>query len=381
MNPKSNVLIIDENVVPLTLVVIRCLGMHSDLNLHVLSLSRLFLPSFQFSRYVQTFRSVEVSDEDQAFEVIKDTARKLNVGVIIPVNERIVKIISARYKECLEFRLPPIPDLEIFNLVRNKWLLYNWLYINQLNRYKPVLFSSLINDPAMIRELTFPVLVKPHWGSGGKGIIHIGCKTDLNKLILSKPANPEELLIQPVIPGYDIDISALVCNGEIIAYTIQQSVEKEQKYIFARSVEFVRNEALLKQAAYIFRKLNYNGIAHLDFRFDTTDNSYNLVDFNARYWSSLLGSLNAGINFPWIAWQRASGIQELHSQYHCQKYYVEHNPVKILLKRIPLGRTEFFYDLSDPLPLIVSFVSKIAYLLKKNLGMKRPVTTFRSSHL
>jgi predicted ATP-grasp superfamily ATP-dependent carboligase len=368
MTPEKKLLIVDENVAPLTLVVVRCLGRIPGFQLHVLSLGKLKYPQFRFSKYLKSCVVKPFSDEEEAYNIIKNHALKIGADMIIPVNEKTVKIISTHKGDCLGYcSLPPVPELDTLNLVRHKWNLYRWLYENKYSSCKPVLIKEVVDEPEKLNNLTFPLLVKPNWGSGGSGIRYVKTLEDLRK-ILPEIIDPSEFVIQPVIPGYDIDISLLAQNGEIIAHAIQKSIESKSKLVYAKAIQFLNNDELLNITRTMIKHLNFSGIAHLDFRYDSSENNYKLVDFNARYWSSLLGSLNAGINFPYLA-VTSNGHGNKYG-YNCSNYYIDSNLMKMMWKRIPVNNTELVYNMEDPLPFFAEYMVKGRYHLRKLLGLK-----------
>jgi predicted ATP-grasp superfamily ATP-dependent carboligase len=369
---KISILIIDDNVVPLTLAVVRCLGVMGNADIHVLELDNLYLPSFRISKYVKSFTRGEPVGDDQVFDLVKETCIKVKADIIIPIKEKTVRIIAERVDKFLEFtHVPPMPVPQTLEIVRNKWLLYNWLFDNKLSTDRPCRYTDIIRAGKMTQELTFPLLIKPFWGSGGKGIVFI---KDQKELLGFRPqcnANSEELLIQNYFPGYNIDINLLAENGKIVAYSIQKDISKGKRLTYSKSIEFVKNENLLEFTSLIIKKLNYNGIAHLDFRYDEHENKLRLIDFNARYWSSLLGSLNTGINFPWLHCLKAWNREIVRTDYRTEKYFMTNNPVKMWAKNISINQAEIKYNLQDPWSFLLNILQSVIYHLKRFTGQTK----------
>src|SRR2546428_697479 len=46
--------------------------------------------------------------------------------------------------------------------------------------------------------------------------------------------------------------------------------------------------------------LKWSGIVNIDFIYDENDKQAKILEVNPRYWQSLLGSLFAGVNFPYL---------------------------------------------------------------------------------
>ncbi len=370
MGKKYSILVVDDNVEPLTLAVIRCLGNLPDLNIHVLSLDKLKWPSFQFSRYVQSYSWEVVQDDDQAFESIAKWIRKVKADVVLPMKEKTVRILAERYNKFKEFtNLPPMPDPAILEIVRNKWLLYNWLYDNNILLSRPIQYKDLVENRTDLKSIVFPLMIKPHWGSGGRGITRIDSIQELINYKPDKEFKAEELLIQSFIPGFDIDFSVLAENGEVLAYTIQKGFDNGNKFVYSKAIKFLYDDRLYQLSLQILRKLNYSGIAHLDFRYNSIDDTYSLIDFNARFWSSILGSLHAGINFPWLACQRALGNDISKTGYRFETYYMTYSfkgllPVNIKYHQ-SFFNSETKFVLRDISPFFMQAVKKLLIPFKK----------------
>jgi len=82
----------------------------------------------------------------------------------------------------------------------------------------------------------------------------------------------------------------------------------KSKYRAAVGIEFVYDERVVQVVERLMRLLNWSGVAHIDLRFDQDEDEIKVIEINGRYWGSLLGSLNAGINFPALAVQCCNGV-------------------------------------------------------------------------
>jgi D-aspartate ligase len=67
-------------------------------------------------------------------------------------------------------------------------------------------------------------------------------------------------------------------------------------------VECVDNSAVESAATRFLRSLNYSGIVELEFKYDSRDNRYKLLDFNARVWTWIALGAAAGVDFPYLLW-------------------------------------------------------------------------------
>ena len=66
---------------------------------------------------------------------------------------------------------------------------------------------------------------------------------------------------------------------------------------------------LAEQAVALLRKLNWEGVAMVEFKRDRAEQRSVLMEVNGRYWGSLPLAIGAGIDFPLYEWQIAHGQQ------------------------------------------------------------------------
>jgi predicted ATP-grasp superfamily ATP-dependent carboligase len=364
---RPKILIVDHDRVPLTLAVIRCLGMQLPADIHLLSFSKDSFPVYRYSKYVKSFVNIPVEDEDRIFDTITGIAGKVKADVLLPIREYIIHMISKRpdaYRQ--HIALPPLPDERTIELIKNKWLLYDWLYVNKLSGQKPIRYADIIHDRGAVHTLEFPVLIKPFEEAGGAGITLV---RDIKELSEFKPPeiyDPAELLIQKFIHGHDVDLSAIVKDGTVLAHTVQEGFGRNRGFAYSRQIRLVHNDELLQISKEIFRKLKYNGVAHLDFRYDTMNKSYTLVDFNGRFWGTLTGSLYAGINFPVLAYNLARGIDfSSDPVFRDTKYSTEINPLKVFLRGFTFRNSDITYALKDPLPYFANLLVFLRFKINR----------------
>lgn len=154
-----------------------------------------------------------------------------------------------------------------------------------------------------MQQLQGPVLAKPTRGFGGKGIeLFANTAALLEFLRQTNPDASLEYIIQEFIPGYDVDCSVLCQEGKILAYTIQKGFLARSKAFSAPAgIDFLQDEQVFEVAANLMSALQWTGVAHIDMRYDERDQKVKILEINARYWISIIGSLIVGVNFPYLA--------------------------------------------------------------------------------
>lgn len=301
--PESIILLGTEN--PVALPVIRALGSgFPGMPLYALSRKnhQTYLP--QYSRFLRSHNYLESTTEEDLFQEITDRINGDRSTILLPVDEFFVRTLSSLKNRLETFAyLPPLPDLDIFDSL---------VYKNQLGKLLvrfgfpcAETYSLEEVDLSCIENDFFPCLLKPVRGSSGNGIEKITDKDMLGNRMLNLEKN--KYIIQEIIPGINMDCSLLAINGTIKALTIQKGLENV-RFMFSTAIKFEHNQRVLGIVQKLMEKTYYSGLAHLDFRLDQRDNAPKLIDFNARFWHSLLGSKAAGVDFTLLSCFTAMGI-------------------------------------------------------------------------
>lgn len=358
---KRSVLLFGGEV-NLGLPVVRCLGQESDITIHYAANRKT--PT-RFSRYLSSFQLVSGSSDEQRLQSLFHIIKKTGSNVLIPVDEKSVQfVIKNREKLVEKVNLPHMPDLKTFHQMVMKNALNEWLEKNEMPYAKiwplPTNIESDLPD-----SMTFPVLFKPVWDRGGDTdalFVNIfESREEMFRYFEENEISHQEYFLQEYIPGYDIDCSLFCSEGKILAHTLQKGFIL-QDLLYSPGIELLHKREFLDQIEQIIEKLNWSGICHLDFRYDERSGSYKLIDCNARYWTTLLGSLVAGVNFPYLAYQSALGKSFPVPQYKDTHFVLTKSAIKELLKSNKdhpyiFRNTGLYYALKDPLPEIFKALS------------------------
>ncbi len=363
------VLLIDDIGVPDIIHVIRSLKQGVKKKIFVVSIKEEGINSNRFSRYVNASYSIKQTSERELIEKLIQLALQLKVDVVLPVKVKTMKLFS-EYHDTLtsSLSIPPHSDLTLLNTVEDKWLLNNWLKKNGFPTP-----TTIPADTVYMEKMRLPVLLKPKAGTGGKGIRLISKELELKDIMLSIKGKESSYVFQELIDGEDIDISLMARNGEMVSFTVQKGILK-RKFAWSQGISFLKCENLQLLTEKIISTLGWSGIAHLDFIYNRAKDTYYLVDFNPRYWSSLPGSLSVGVNFPEIACSLALSQEVKFKGYKEQDFYMTKAGIKMIFgwltgrnKRIELHHTTIPELLKDPLPEIAKAIQAM-FKKKRNIG-------------
>lgn len=361
---KIRILVIDDNS-PFVLPLLRSFSGYKNIHLDLLLSSTDRAIHFRYSRFLGKIHQVEKLDDDNLETILKETVSHFNSDLLIPTREWISVLLFDHKEELEKFvKLHPLPDSSIIKTTGDKWNLNQWL---KVQGFPHAHCLENLND----WNGNYPVLLKPVFGIGGKGIRKVDKREDLIKLLHESESFDKDFILQEFIEGFDIDVSFFAVDGKILYHTIQRGLISEG-LVYSKGIEFVKNEDLLLLVSSMISKLNFTGIAHLDFRYSTQKKQYILIDFNSRYWSSVQGSRAMGINFPYLVleWTLTQKAKQL--DYRTEFYYFSTTALRTKFSKlfksskypVKLKDTQLPYIYKDPLPELMFLLLGIA----KKLG-------------
>jgi len=357
------------------LKVLRCLGKIKGLRVYVLSSNPL--APIRFSRYCSRIITyIEVNDTDR-LKAIRNAISNTKADVILPVDVKTIRLLSSNLKDINEITaIGPLPDVDSIDIADDKWLTFNWMKEHNVACPATLLYEESKEFHEQLKDFDFPVLCKPRKGSGGEGIKKFDDKESL-LTYCSSNVNQGDVIIQSFINGSDIDCSVLCKQGEILAYTIQKRFVFAQKPVLGQEgVDFVYHEQTWNIIKELVKKFNWSGIAHIDLRIDEKDQDVKIIEINPRFWGSVMQSLFAGVNFPYITCLQALDYKIPDAEFSTKRTIQLRSAVKIILQRsIDPKRKDLYFDhiylnemsLKDPLPF---FISKYPWLSDKLIKKK-----------
>jgi predicted ATP-grasp superfamily ATP-dependent carboligase len=354
MAQQINILIPDgeSTFAPL---LIPCFQQMEGAHVHILSTKKK--NPIKYSCYIKSFQLIERNDD--WLKQIQGVVNELNIDMIVPVTEEVVRFFIQHQHEFENTNIIALPSLESFDIGVNKQKLNTFCLEHGVMVPKSYVVNEINSTTFNLSSIQYPVLIKPLISEGGGGIVRLDTKQLLGEYI--KASKIENHFIQEYINGYDIDCSVLCKNGTIVTHTIQRgNLLASSPYKQQLGVHFLNNENVLKEVATLMKALNWSGIAHVDLRYDKKTNTYKVIEINARFWGSILASLNVGVNFPKLLIELSQG-KNVEFQNYKKEEYLQLKGLFKLFKQKPLmlfkfkyifNNTDVKYAFKDPLPTI-----------------------------
>lgn len=367
MNKSTISVLMPDTEGELGIKVLRCLSVVPHLK--VFSLSREKWNSARLSRHHSGFFSHTVDTFDtRRLEVILEHTQRLKPDALLPIDQPTIRLLS-EHRDVFRglVALPPLPDLKSMEIAENKWRLTDVLEREGIPYPKTVHVNPQAWREIDFNALTYPVLTKPVEGAGGTGIQFFDTPQSL-EAYFQQTTDPGDIIIQSFIRGYDLGCSVLCENGEVKAYTIQKGViPGDKRFEPPSTVAFIQDEQVIRNVQKMMRALNWSGVANIDHRYDEDAKDAKILEINPRFWGSVLGSVVAGINFPYLMVQRALK-QEIPAQsYRLFRYAKPEKTPKLLFKKYFRGDDTLRsitdsglpYTLLDPGPELIKYFNKV----------------------
>jgi len=275
-----------------SLGIIRSLG---SVGIPVFAAQRnLFIPSGT-SRYIsgKFLWKTDGKNRDQFIESMATIAKKLDRPTILVPTDDLSAILIAEHADILApwFRFAR-PPATLPRGLANKRKLYDLCQHLGIACPRTVFPNSREEWLDFTKHASLPVVIKviePWLAPRGLKTTIVSERQELMNYCDSqgRQVPPTALMIQEMIPS-SISEDWFVhgyCDGHSNPVAIFTGIKLRSYPAFAGPTTFarsVRNDALQQQAIELLRAIGYHGIMDLDYRLDSRDGRYNLLDFNPR---------------------------------------------------------------------------------------------------
>jgi hypothetical protein len=186
-----------------------------------------------------------------------------------------------------------LPDLEAFNLARNKKQFQKFCE----NEHLPVPQSFGPHNLVELETDFRPVIAKKNVGTGSVGMIYVEEKEQLH--LLDNIEHDDYLIQEKVESDQNIYGGFFLCQyGETVAYhghrRIRTFPEKGGVTVFS-STDYTEEIKVIGEK--LLRKLNWNGFAMIEFMYDKQRKQWKIIELNPRLWGSVMLSEFCGASF------------------------------------------------------------------------------------
>lgn len=290
------------------LVAIRALGRRG---IDVAAGSSRRFSAGSMSRHVDRFVRYPSPERDPAgfVDAIESEVASNDYDLLLPVNRPTVELVT-RYRDRLSAHATapflPYERLAVgFDKART---------IEAARRFgvpHPRTQLPAEADLAAVEStLGYPVVVKPARGSGRQGVRTCDSREELERAYRAVTEAFGPALVQEYVPhGGERGVYALydretTLTGVVVQRRLRTNPPEGGPSTYRETVE---DEALVDVADRLLSSLGWYGVAMVEFRVDERTGEPKLMEINPRLWGSLALSVYAGVDFPYMLYQLASG--------------------------------------------------------------------------
>lgn len=268
----------------------------------------------RYCREVFTYPA-PAKDPEVFTAALKTACLERNINVILPMTEITTATILRRRDQLGGCELP-FPDFEAFDTITDKWKLVK--LAQQLNLSVPrthfVRNREALAD--ICHELQYPVVLKPHrstiYSNGRWNSVCVKYVSSVRELEQTtaryESFNRHPFLIQEYISGEARGIFTLYDRGKPTVFFAHRRLRENPPSggvsVLCESVE--PHPEARRMAQRILDYVGWHGVAMVEFKVSSDGTPY-LMEVNGRFWGSLQLAIDAGVDFPWLLYQLASG--------------------------------------------------------------------------
>jgi len=241
-------------------------------------------------------------DPDGFVRFFNKMYKLLKYEAIIPVGYTTTLALSMK-KNLLNDNINiPISDYSSFKIAANK---ADSILLAKRSGV-PIPNTIFLNHPSELENLkieSYPVVVKGIYEGGF--VRYAYTKQELKEKfeeIYKLQATPP--LIQEFVKGEGYGFFALFNHGKPRAIFMHKRIR--ERYIMggpSTCAESVYVPKLLDYGLKLLKTLAWHGVAMVEFKKDSTDGSFKLMEINPKFWGSLDLAIASGVDFPYLLYK------------------------------------------------------------------------------
>jgi predicted ATP-grasp superfamily ATP-dependent carboligase len=257
------------------------------------------------------------SSDPQGFvDAITSATRSKSIDVVLPMTDITTLLLTEQRAKLPPASMLPFSDVDAIEKASNKAGIVGLALETGVPVPRTVIVSTSADAIRVMPELTFPVVVKPSRSRfrirDGWSSTKVEYARDPSALLTQLDAVPPEaypVLLQERISGPGVGLFLCCDRGRpVTAFAHRRLREKPVSGGVSVLCESISLPAdALEYGSRLLTRLNWHGIAMVEFKRDDRDNSLRLMEINGRFWGSLQLAIDAGVDFPAILLDLACG--------------------------------------------------------------------------
>lgn len=259
-----------------------------------------------------------VENPDGYVASLLNVVRGKNIGMIFPLTDLAMTLVGAARSQFEPQVTLPIPSMTAYERLSDKYALMQLATQVQVPIPDTVFVPAGGLTEAVLEQVTvYPVVVKPARSMAKVGgvwtktsVHHARTSAELQALYRDISYLTDPSMIQRRVRGEGQGLFALMNHGVPVATFAHRRLREKPP---SGGVSVLREsmavpKAMGKEAVRLLAAVRWHGVAMVEFKMDEAGGRPVLMEVNGRWWGSLQLAIDAGVDFPYLAYQLAAGI-------------------------------------------------------------------------
>jgi predicted ATP-grasp superfamily ATP-dependent carboligase len=263
-----------------------------------------------FSRYCKKKIHLRAKQEDieGRLDELLAIFKNNHFDVFLPVlSENILLALAKRRNDFEQYTRFILPSFDQLIGLNNKASVSSLLLELGLPRPKTYFVESGMNLDSILQTAVFPLVIKPCWGEGAKGVRVISSPNDLKPAYneINKTHGP--VLIQEFIQGVKhTAVFLLNKDSEVRRFFVHRAIREYPisggPTCFLVSVKY---DPIFEIGLKLLNRLHFTGLASMEFILDDNDGKPKIIDVNPRFYGPIQCAIAAGVDLPFAVFNLA----------------------------------------------------------------------------
>ncbi|MBU0498085.1 MAG: hypothetical protein KKG04_09080 [Candidatus Thermoplasmatota archaeon] len=271
------------------------------------------------SKYCKGIISPDLRDHPRDYiDFLLDIGSSLSYkGVLFPIRDIEVMTMLKHRSQLEKYFHIPMADLSISKKLLNKYIFYKTLKNYNIPHAKTFFSHKLSDIEDISKKVQYPCILKPFHSANfvlefGKKMFIANSAIQLQQQYQKALAKKHEVLIQEIIPGSAQNMCGMnayydktfIPHGVFMYQRIREWPHGMGNGCCIESVKIPELEKIITP---FMKNIKYYGIVDAEFKMDSRDHKYKLIEINSRCWMQSSLPARCGANIPLLAYLDAVG--------------------------------------------------------------------------
>lgn len=269
-----------------------------------IGISREKLEIGGFSKYC---KRVTCPDKGLLGKLIEISNKSEKKPVLYPTDDEYVLFVSENRKVLEKYFIFLLPEKDILNALLSKAGFYKLARKVSGDVPETIELTSFSCLHTIEKKVSYPCIVKPSfihefqkYYPNVKAFV-VNNREELFDTVSLMNAKNIEVVIQEIVRGKDRDQFSVAAyidrDGKVLCcYTSRKIRQQPASFGVGTYVLDEKNDQLQAEALRFLEKINFKGIAEVEFRKNESDNKYKIIEVNARAWAQNSLAEACGVN-------------------------------------------------------------------------------------